>query len=343
MIVYLGNKLAGKGKNPTSVDTLGQRLRGSYPDLISVSSRKFFVSRLFEMWWTIFSKRNQINFVIIDTYSTLAFHFAWTSAFICRLFRIPYIPIIHGGSFENRINKSKKTVTSYLTHAHQVVTPSSFLYRVIEEKLKLTCLIIPNSIDLSQFASSGKVLYHHAPRIFWLRAYQELYNPLLAIEILQLLRSQYGLDAKLTMVGPDKDGSLSQVKLKVLELNLSDHVVLLEGLPLSKWVQLAKECTVFLNTTTVDNTPVSLIEAMSLGLPIVSSDVGGIPDLITDGREGNLYPSGNAPKAAELIHKLHQTTSAWQLASDFALQKAQTMDWEKSIKPHWKRLLDNYD
>ena len=343
MIVYLGNKLAGKGKNPTSVDTLGQRLRGIYPDLVSVSSRNFFVSRLFEMWWTIFYHRNQINFVIIDTYSTLAFHFAWTSAFICRLFSIPYIPIIHGGSFENRINKSKKTVTAYLTYAHQVVTPSAFLYKVIEKKLNLTCLIIPNSIDLSQFVSAGKVRFHHSPRIFWLRAYQELYNPLLAIEILHLLRSQYGLDAKLTMVGPDKDGSLSRVKLRVLELNLSGHVTLLEALPQSKWVNLAQECTLFLNTTTVDNTPVSLIEAMALGLPIVSSDVGGIPDLITDGREGCLYPSANAPKAAELIHRLHQTPSAWQLASDFAYQKAHTMDWEKSIKPQWKRLLDNYD
>ena len=45
----------------------------------------------------------------------------------------------------------------------------------------------------------------------------------------------------------------------------------------AEWIELSKDYDVFINTTNVDNMPVSVIEAMALGMPIVSTNVGGIP------------------------------------------------------------------
>ena len=51
------------------------------------------------------------------------------------------------------------------------------------------------------------------------------------------------------------------------------------------------QADVFLNTTNYDNTPVSVLEAMACGLPLVSTNVGGIPYLLEDGKTALLAPS----------------------------------------------------
>ena len=55
-----------------------------------------------------------------------------------------------------------------------------------------------------------------------------------------------------------------------------------------EWRDLSKDYNVFINTTNFDNTPVSVIEAMALGIPVVSTNVGGLPFLITDKVDGVL-------------------------------------------------------
>jgi glycosyltransferase involved in cell wall biosynthesis len=50
----------------------------------------------------------------------------------------------------------------------------------------------------------------------------------------------------------------------------------------------ASDLDIYICTNRIDNAPVSLIEMMALGLPVVSVNVGGIPDLITDEENGLL-------------------------------------------------------
>lgn len=64
-----------------------------------------------------------------------------------------------------------------------------------------------------------------------------------------------------------------------------------------------------------EGTPVSLIEAMAAGAPVVSTAVGGAPDLIDDGRTGLLVPPGDAPTLAAAINRLlHDPAGARSLA-----------------------------
>src|SRR5262249_17533910 len=61
---------------------------------------------------------------------------------------------------------------------------------------------------------------------------------------------------------------------------------------------------IFLNTANVDNAPVVLLEAMACGLCVVSTNVGGIPRLVSDGREGLLVPPRDPEAMAAAVRRV---------------------------------------
>jgi glycosyltransferase involved in cell wall biosynthesis len=97
----------------------------------------------------------------------------------------------------------------------------------------------------------------------------------------------------LCMVGPDKDGSQEKCRDLVRSVNLTGSLLFTGKLSKEDWWELSGQYDIFLNTSTIDNTPVSVIEAMALGLPVVSTDVGGMRYLIEQGSDGILVESGD--------------------------------------------------
>ncbi|MFD1079732.1 glycosyltransferase, partial [Longispora fulva] len=104
------------------------------------------------------------------------------------------------------------------------------------------------------------------------------------------------------------------------------------------WIELAAQFDIFLNTTNVDNTPVSVIEAMALGLPIVSTDVGGIPFLLSEQKNALLVPPRDAVKMARAVEELLSEPAKAQRLAAAARKKAEDFDW-KRVKLQWHQLL----
>ncbi len=141
------------------------------------------------------------------------------------------------------------------------------------------------------------------------------------------------------MVGPDKDGSLQKVIDKAKELNISDSVKFTGKLSKKEWLRLSEQYDIFINTTDFDNHPVSVIEAMALGLPVVSTNVGGLPFLIEDRIDGILVPPGNAVKFAEEIENLMSDSELVRKITLNARKKIEEFDW-LTIKNNWFKILD---
>jgi glycosyltransferase involved in cell wall biosynthesis len=122
-------------------------------------------------------------------------------------------------------------------------------------------LLIPNAIDLDSYPF--KLRRGAASRLIWLRAFHEIYNPVLAVRVLSRLARELP-EIHLTMIGPDKgDGSLQRARQEAESLGVSANVTFLGAVPKQQVPEKLADADIFLNTSNVDNTPVSVMEAMA--------------------------------------------------------------------------------
>jgi glycosyltransferase involved in cell wall biosynthesis len=88
----------------------------------------------------------------------------------------------------------------------------------------------------------------------------------------------------------------------------------------------------------VDNTPVSVVEAMACGVCVVSTRIGGVPHLVRDGADGLLVESHDAEAMAAAIERLLMAPSLAAQLSRSARAKIEPFDW-RLVLPQWHTLL----
>ena len=142
---------------------------------------------------------------------------------------------------------------------------------------------------------------------------------------------------ELCMVGPDGDGSFLYAKRLARDLNLD--VIFNMKMKKKKWIELSNNYNIFINTSNFDNLPVSVIEAMALGFPIVSTNVGGLPFLIEDGVNGLLVEENNVEQMTLKIIEIVQSANYANKLALNARKKAEQFDWD-TIKKQWNDLLN---
>ncbi|WP_028377721.1 glycosyltransferase family 4 protein [Leeuwenhoekiella sp. MAR_2009_132] len=331
-ILYIGNKLATKAATPTGIDTLGPNLvkEGYLVRYAGTKASKLF--RFFEMLYAIVKNKSWVDYVLIDTYSTQNFWFAYYSGILCSLLSIPYIPILHGGNLPGRLKSNPESCKRLFNKSFLNVSPSLYLKEAFEKE-GYTVQHIPNAIAIERY--TFKMREHIRPKLLWVRSFASIYNPLLAVKLVEEFQAEFP-NVELCMVGPEKDGSLRICKDYAEKNNLP--VRFTGKLSKSSWIELSQGYDIFINTTHFDNFPVSILEAMALGLPVISTAVGGIPYLITDRITGLLVEENTVTKFSEQIKDLIFKDLLAQDISANARLMVENCDW-KNVKNLWHKIL----
>ena len=332
-LLYIGNQLSKHGYNKTSIETLGVFLEVEGYHVIFTSSKKNQWSRMLDMIRVTLLKARKVDYILIDTYSTSSFWYALVCSQIARVFKVKYVPILRGGDLPNRLKNNPKLCQMVFANAYKNVAPSGYLRQAFQKAGFINVIYIPNSIEIEKYKFKDRIEF--APKLLWVRAFATIYNPEMAVKVLQQLQEKHS-SASLTMVGPDKDGSLQTTKAFAESIGVAVNFT--GQLAKEDWWQLASEHDIFINTTHFDNTPISVMEAMALGLPVVSTNVGGIPYLLADKENALLVNDDDDQAMTEaVLDLLNDKVRANQLAKN-ARTFIELMDWQV-VKQSWISLL----
>jgi len=332
-LLYIGNQLHKHGFNKTAIETLGVFLAEEGYTVLYTSNKKNQIIRLLDMMLSTLLNAKKVDYILIDTYSTSSFWYTFFCSQIARLFKVKYIPILHGGDLPNRLQKNSKICKMIFNNSFTNVAPSNYLLSIFNDFGYENVIFIPNSIELKDYEYVERI--NAAPKLLWVRSFAEIYNPKMAIKVFESIKDKYP-EAILTMIGPDKDGSLISTQELANQLKLS--VTFTGKLTKEEWISLAKDYSIFINTTHFDNTPVSVIEAMALGLAVVSTNVGGIPYMLTNEKNALLVADNDVDQMIENIERLIVNNILFCDITKNANELVKIMDWQV-VKEHWEKLL----
>lgn len=333
-ILVVGNFLSDTLASRSVCEDFTDRLLEANRKVITASNKPGRIVRLLHMLWIVWSKRRQYELATVDTFSGPAFFWAEAVGYALHLLRKPFALVLHGGNLPNFSDSHPLRVKWLFRSAAVVTTPSQYLLDKMRAYRADLCLI-PNPIELERYPS--RVHARPKPRLVWLRAFHTIYNPQLAPRVIAQLRPKFP-DITLTMVGPDKgDGALQETQKLIKEVDLQNNIEIIPGVPKNQVPTILRQGDIFINTTNVDNTPVSVLEAMACGLSVVSTNVGGIPYLLEHEENALLVPANNPQAMAAAIERILSEPGLAEKLSRNARCKAEEFDWSV-ILPQWENL-----
>jgi glycosyltransferase involved in cell wall biosynthesis len=338
MIIQIGNINSSITGSVSYQESLYfELLKMTQMKMISVSGKRNKFSRIFEIISTIVKYRTKIQIAIIHSFSTNAFYITLIAALICRFFNIKYLVIVHGGDYPNRIIKTPRFVRMIFKYSAANISPSKFLQFEFG-KHGYDFEFIPNAVDLNLFKFTERVEFK--PNLLWVRAFDKIYNPTMAVLVVLKIKNEYP-NVKLWMVGNNRDESYFETKKLIKDFDLVGNIELTGVLTHAKWAELSKKADIFINTTNIDNMPVSVLQAMSLGLPVFSTDVGGIKWLIDDNVTGIKCKVDDADEmATKILYYLRNQKKLVEISKN-ALDIPLAYQWE-NVLPLWKILLSKF-
>ncbi len=323
-VLIAGSHLSSSVGTRALGEEIADRLAARGWTVFTTSTRRSRVSRLADMLATCWRLRGRYAVAQVDVFSGAAFLWAEAVCTLLRRLAKPHVLVLRGGNLPAFARRRPKRVRRLLTGADAVVAPSGYLAGALAA-FHPAIRVIPNAIDLASYPYVQRT--RARPKLVWLRAFHEVYHPPLAVEALALLAPEFP-DIGLLMVGPDKrDGSLERTRATARRLSVEARVEIRGAVSKREIACWINRGDVYLNTTNIDNMPVTLVEAMACGACIVTTDAGGIPHLARHERDVLIVPPGDARAMAAAVRRILLEPPLAARLSAGARATAARFDW----------------
>jgi len=333
-ILFVGNFLSARSNTRPFIEELAKYMENVGWNIICTSKIFTRPLRLMDMVYTILASRSKYSVGHIVVFSGSAFIWAEISSWILKVLRKPFVLSLHGGSLPVFAGRWPGRVRRLLKSAVVVITPSRYLLEQMHPyRSELRLLSNPLNLQAYEFRARPRP----RPSLIWLRSFHKIYNPSLAAVVLAKLIVDIP-DIYLTMVGPDKgDGSLQLTQQIAKDLGVSGMIRFTGGVANAEVCDWLDQGDIFINTTNIDNTPISVLEAMACGLCVVSTNVGGIPYLLSDEEDSLLVPPNDPAAMTSAVRRILTEPGLAVRLSQNARQKVEQFDWSV-ILPQWEAL-----
>lgn len=229
-----------------------------------------------------------------------------------------------GGEAGKFLDRNHRLVRFTMRRAKALIVPSRFLEEIFLSR-GMHALIVPNIVDLEKFRVRTDAQFD-APNLLVARNLEPLYDNASAIRAFKIIQ-EYFPKARLTIAGSGPQ----EAELRQLagEIGLSDQVFFTGRLEPKVMAEAYQSAELMINPSLADNMPNSILEAWASGVPVVSTNVGGVPFMATDGVNVSLVPPGNPGEIANASVALLKDRSLWCQRAEAGRAEAQRYTWEK--------------
>jgi glycosyltransferase involved in cell wall biosynthesis len=301
----------------------------AYPTWVAQVKGVRALFRLLPYLRQLWSASGKADLLHIMANSGWSWHlFAAPAIWIAHLRGTPVIVNYRGGEAASFFKKDFSWVKPSLHKVESIIVPSGFLDAIFKE-YGFTPKIVPNIIDFSRFFASElprNPLWTEAPRLLVARNLELIYDNATALRAFKIIHERLP-QARLTIAGSGPE--LANLLALSQQLQLSDAVTFAGRIDNHDMPQLYRDADMMLNPTTADNMPISILEALASGIPVVSTDVGGIPYLVQHEKTALLVAPGAPQAMAEAVLSLLNKPEKAQELRQAGVELVTQYTWSK--------------
>jgi glycosyltransferase involved in cell wall biosynthesis len=280
----------------------------------------------------------------VDVYHVMAnsgwsWHlYAAPAIWVARITGKPVVVNYRGGEADTFLQKSMFWVRPSLARADSVIVPSGFLQAVFL-KYGFATSIVPNIINLSRFSpdtstSSGDT--EAGPCILVARNLEPIYDNATALRAISMVKRTFpSVQLLIGGSGPERQA----LEKLTEELGITDSVVFTGKVDNVNMAALYRQADVMINPSLVDNMPNSVLEALASGVPVVSTNVGGVPYIVDHDRTALLVPPQDPEAMAAAVLALLSDPAKAQRMREAGIEAVQRFTWARVQG----RLLEAYE
>ena len=244
--------------------------------------------RLLPYLLRLWQAAGRANLVHVMANSGWSWHlFAAPAVWIATLRGVPVVVNYRGGEADTFLARSAPVVRATMRRAASLVLPSGFLLEVFARH-GMAGRIVSNIVDLDRFHPvTAPRTAGEGPHLIVARNLEAFYGNDIALRAFALLAPHYP-GARLSIAGSGPEAAALAALAR--ELGITDRVRFTGRLDRDQMAALYRDADLMLNASRVDNMPNAILEALASGLPVVTTDAGGIPFIVRQRETAMLVP-----------------------------------------------------
>lgn len=275
-------------------------------------------------------RRADVAHVFVSSYRTSFFLAPLPALIVAKAWGHRVVLHHHSGEAAADLRRSPLARAAIAALVDVNAVPSTFLRDVLAG-FGIASEVVSNTIEPSRFPYRARDPLR--PHLLSTRNFERHYNVGCTLRAFARVQAGYP-DASLTLVGSGSEER--EIRALAADLQLR-HVTFAGRVPHDDIPRYYADADIYVQTPSVDNMPLSVLEAFASGLPVVSTDVGGISTILTDGIHGLTAPADDPAAIAErVIHLLARPERARELAAN-AYRSCAAYRWN-AVRDAWMRV-----
>jgi glycosyltransferase involved in cell wall biosynthesis len=283
--------------------------------------------RLIPYLWQLWRTAGKVRLFHVMANSGWSWHLFAAPAIWIGWFRgVRVIVNYRGGEAEEFFSRSFRWIRPSLNKVTLIIVPSGFLADVFKRR-DVATRIVPNIVNLERFTAGER--HRHSsgdagPKLLVTRNLEPIYDIDTALRVLQQVRKSFP-EASITICGsgPERDRLVALAQA----LEIESAVVFTGRVDNEQIAALYQSADVMVNPSLADNMPNSVLEALASGVPVVSTEVGGVSYLVQHEKTALLVPVSDVEAMAKAVIRVLETPELAARLAAAGLAEIQQYTW----------------